>query len=36
MEGVELTKVMYTHSKDTLRNPLRIDFGIKMKDRTIK
>jgi hypothetical protein len=28
MEGVELTKVKYAYSRDTLRNPLNTDLGI--------
>jgi hypothetical protein len=28
MEGVELTKVKYTHSGDTSRNPLNINVDI--------
>jgi hypothetical protein len=28
-EGVERTKVKYTYSKDTSRNPFDIDLGIK-------
>jgi hypothetical protein len=36
MEGVELTKAKYTHSGDTLRNPLNIDFGLNNQRQNYK
>jgi hypothetical protein len=36
MEGVELSKVKYTHSRGTSRNPFEHGFGINMKGRIVK
>jgi hypothetical protein len=36
MEVVELSKVKYTHSGDTLKIPLNVNLDINKKDRTIK
>jgi hypothetical protein len=36
MEGVEHTKVKYTHNGDTLRNPLNINFDINNKRQNWK
>jgi hypothetical protein len=36
MKGIEGTKVKYTHSRNTWRNPLNIDLELKIKDRAIK
>jgi hypothetical protein len=36
MEGTELTKVKYTHSRDTSRNLFEIDFGINNEKQDCK
>jgi hypothetical protein len=36
MEGVEQTKVKYTHSRDTLRKPLNIDLEINNERQACK
>jgi hypothetical protein len=36
MERVNLTKVKYIHRRDTLKNPLNINFGIKNESQDCK
>jgi hypothetical protein len=36
IEGVELTNVKYTHSRNTRRNPFDIDLGIKNERQVCK